>query len=44
MRTFINNRRLADLAGVNFDSEIIQEGPIVYSRTHTVVGQFSELA
>lgn len=42
--TFINNQRLAKLAGVNFDSEKIQPGPIVYSRTHTVVGQFGDLA
>ena len=41
---FINNQRLADLAGVNFKSEKIKLGPIVYSRTHTVVSQFRKLA
>ena len=41
---FINNQRLAQLAGLTYDSEAIIEGPIVYSRTHTVVGQFSQLA
>jgi len=44
MRTFINNQRLAQLAGVNFDSEEIKEGPIVYSRTHTIASQFSKLS
>jgi len=43
MSTFINNRRLAKLAGVNFDSEIIKPGPIVYSRTHLVTQQFTKL-
>jgi len=40
---FINNQRLAQLAGVNFDSEKIIKGPIVYSRTHTIVQQFDQL-
>lgn len=40
---FINNQRLAQLAGVNYDSEKIRKGPIVYSRTHCVVEQFPEL-
>ena len=40
---FINNQRFAQLAGVNFDSEKIQQGPIVYSRTHEVVRQFGKL-
>jgi hypothetical protein len=44
MNTFINNQRLAQLAGVNFDSETIKPGPIVYSRTHLVCAQFQELA
>lgn len=44
MKTFINNKRLAALAGVDFDSDIIQPGPIVYSRTHLVCGQFNTLA
>lgn len=44
MTTFINNQRLADLAGVRFDEETIHPGPIVYSRTHTVVGQFPLLS
>jgi len=44
LTTFINNGRLAALAGVDFDSETIWPGPIVYSRTHTVVAQFPELA
>lgn len=43
LNTFINNQRLAELAGVNYDSEITRPGPIVYSRTHEVVKQFSEL-
>jgi hypothetical protein len=43
MNTFINNQRLAKLAGVDFDSEIIKSGPIVYSRTHLVASQFTEL-
>jgi len=43
MNTFINNQRLAQLANVNFDSETIKQGPIVYSRTHLVVPQFSKL-
>jgi len=41
---FINNRRLARLAGVPFKSEKIKPGPIVYSRTHTVVPQFKQLS
>ena len=44
MKTFINNQRLAELAGVTFKSEKIQPGPIVYSRTHTVVKQFGILS
>ena len=44
MKTFINNQRLAHLAGVNFDSETIKPGPIVYSRTHLVCEQFPALA
>ena len=44
MKNFINNQRLAQLAGVDYDSERIIEGPIVYSRTHTVVSQFPKLA
>jgi len=44
MKNFINNQRLAELAGVTFKSERIQEGPIVYSRTHTVVKQFGILS
>ena len=40
----INNERLANLAGVHYDSEEIQPGPIVYSRTHTAVKQFDKLA
>ena len=44
MKTFINNRRLAQLAGVDFNSETIQPGPIVYSRTHTVPPQFGRLS
>jgi hypothetical protein len=43
VKTFINNQRLANLAGVNFNSETIKSGPIVYSRTHLVVSQFHEL-
>lgn len=43
MKTFINNQRFAQLAGVDFDSEKIKPGPIVYSRTHTVVRQFKKL-
>lgn len=41
---FINNQRLAQLAGVNFKSEKIQPGPIVYSRTHKIKSQFKELS
>lgn len=44
MKTFINNQRLAQLAGVGFKSETIAPGPIVYSRTHTVTSQFAALA
>lgn len=44
LNTFINNQRLARLAGVNYDSETIQPGPIVYSRTHLVTSQFPVLA
>lgn len=40
----INNQRLARLAGVDFDSEIIKPGPLVYTRTHTAVEQFDKLA
>lgn len=40
MGTFINNQRLAQLAGVHYNSEALQIAPIVYSRTHTVVQQF----
>jgi len=43
-RVFINNQRLAQLAGVDFGSELIQPGPIVYSRTHSIVRQFPRLA
>ena len=42
-KAFINNQRIAQLAGVDFNSEVIKPGPIVYSRTHMVVNQFSEL-
>lgn len=44
MKTFINNQRLAQLAGLNYDSEIIQEGSIVYSRTHLINSQFTRLS
>lgn len=44
LTTFINNQRLAEMAGVNYDSEIIQPNPIVYSRTHTIAKQFPVLA
>lgn len=44
MKYFINNQRLAQLAGVGFRSEKINPTPIVYSRTHTVVSQFDQLA
>ena len=44
MKTFINNQRLAQLAGVHFDSEEIQPGPIVYSRTHLIAAQFPLLS
>jgi len=44
MKIFINNQRLAQLAGVDYDSEEIKPGPIVYSRTHTVRHQFTKLA
>lgn len=43
MKTFINNQRLAQLAGVTFRSEVVKSGPIVYSRTHLVVEQFPML-
>ena len=43
MNNFINNQRLSQIAGVNFDSEKIQPGRIVYSRTHTVKKQFKRL-
>jgi hypothetical protein len=41
---FITNRQLAALAGVTPQTEKIQPGPVVYSRTHTVVDQFPRLA
>lgn len=44
MKLFINNQRLANLAGVNFDSEKIKPGTIVYSRTHEVFRQFKKLS
>ena len=44
MGTFINNRRLAQIAGVDFDSHVLERGPIVYSRTHLVVSQFTRLS
>ncbi len=44
MNTFINNQRLARLAGVDYDSEQIKPGRIVYSRTHLVTAQFPYLA
>lgn len=44
MKNFINNQRLAQLAGVDFNSEEIKPGPIVYSRTHTITSQFSKLS
>lgn len=44
MKRFINNARLAELAGCTFRDEIIKEGPIVYSRTHTITTQFPTLA
>lgn len=40
----INNQRYAQLAGCNYDDEAIKKGKIVYSRTHTIVGQFRKLA
>lgn len=40
---FINNQRWAQLAGVNYDEVRIHPGPIVYSRTHTIVDQFDLL-
>ena len=43
MPIFINNQRLARLAGVDFDSEEIRPGPLVYSRTHTIAPQFGKL-
>jgi len=42
--TFINNKRLAQLAGVCFRSEEIILSPIVYSRTHSIVDQFLKLS
>jgi len=43
MPEFINNQRLAGLAGVDFDSEEIKPGPIVYTRTHLARRQFKKL-
>jgi len=40
----ITNQKVADLAGVRFDSEQILSGPIIYSRTHEVRKQFKQLA
>ena len=42
--TLLNNQRLAALAGVDYKTEKIIEGPIVYSRTHTIRRQFRKLA
>ena len=39
MTTFINNQRLARLAGVDFNSEQVVPGPLMYSRTHTIMSQ-----
>jgi hypothetical protein len=44
MIEFITNQRLAQLAGVDFNSEEIKQGPIVYSRTHEIVKQFPKLS
>lgn len=41
---FLNNQRLAEIAGVNYDSVLIKPGPIVYSRTHLIESQFPKLA
>lgn len=43
MKIFITNGRLAGLAGVPYDTERIQPGPIVYTRTHEALRQFSLL-
>ena len=40
----LNNQRLAEIAGVNYDTEKIRRYPIVYSRTHTILRQFPMLA
>ena len=41
---FINNQRIASLAGVNYNQEAIKPGKLVYSRTHMVVDQYPLLA
>lgn len=41
---WINNQRMAQIAGVHFNSEKILPGPVVYSRTHLVQAQFRQLA
>lgn len=40
----ITNQVIAQMAGVNFDSEEIRPGRIVYSRTHEIRKQFDTLA
>jgi len=42
-RNFITNQRLAELAGLNYDAEAVQPGPIVYSRTQKIHSQFRQL-
>ena len=44
MNTFINNQRYAELAGLDFNSEHIKPGKIVYSRTHCIQRQFRKLS
>ena len=39
----INNQRYARIAGVNYDSEKLGTGPIVYGRTHMVSRQLRKL-
>lgn len=41
---FINNKRIAKLAGAHYNAKTIQSTPIVYSRTHEVCEQFKTLS
>lgn len=41
--TLINNQRMAEIAGVDFNTEHVRGGPIVYSRTHTVHREWSAI-